>query len=267
MMNNEEILTKSNSILWSNQIEQTIKEIGEKSKGYKIMHIQEARKISKRYRLLMYAGISLGPLAGLLSSLGTVLGNASNIPFGFTIASTCIGFISGIVIAITKYGKFEEKSSHHKIAASKYTSLESNVKRQLVLSREYRINAVQYLDYVGSSFDELFMSSPLITNSIYQKYVKIAKKNNIIVPDEYGLTINLNENYQNNKLDELKNVSVICIDGIDNNHIRRNKEDERAMEAIIWCLVCWRSWQHDIYSRGYRTPNFNLRSLSDKIHM
>ena len=32
--------------------------------------------------------------------------------------------MSGVVVAITKYGKFEEKSSCHKLAASKYTSLE-----------------------------------------------------------------------------------------------------------------------------------------------
>jgi hypothetical protein len=36
-------------VSWNHNIEQNVKEIGEKSKGYKIMHIQEARKISQLY--------------------------------------------------------------------------------------------------------------------------------------------------------------------------------------------------------------------------
>jgi hypothetical protein len=202
------------TVSWNNKIEQNIKEIGEKAKGYKIMHIQESRKISQMYKNLMITGIALGPLAGLLSAIGAVI-NPSNAPVEMPIAATCVAFISGIVIAITKYGKFEEKSSHHKIAASKYTSIESNVRRQLVLRRDDRINAVQYLEYVGSNFDELFLVSPLVTKRIYEDYVKIAKESGLIVPDEYGLTINVDEHYQRNKLNEMKNVSVININESD----------------------------------------------------
>ena len=222
-MDNDE----TKNVIWTNIIEQNVKEIGEKSKGYKIMHIQQARNITLKYKLLMYTGIILGPLAGLLSSLA-VISSSSNTSIELSIASACVSFISGIVIAVTKYGKFEEKSSHHKITASKYTSLESNVRRQLVLSREDRINAVQYLDYVGSSFDELFMSSPLVANNIYKNYVKIAKENGIIVPDEYGITINMNESYQNNKLNELKNVSAV---DINNNYLLLSSDKENNQKS------------------------------------
>ena len=197
------------SVSWNHNIEQNVKEIGEKSKGYKIMHIQEARKISQLYRRLMYAGIALGPLSGLLSGIGSILNPLA--PVKFPIAAACVAFISGIVVAITKYGKFEEKSSHHKIAASKYTGLESNVRRQLVLCRSDRVNAGQYLEYVGSNFDDLFLASPLVAKGIYDNYVIVAKKNGIAVPDEYGITIRVDEMYQENKLNELKNVSAINV--------------------------------------------------------
>lgn len=198
------------SVSWNHNIEQNVKEIGEKSKGYKIMHIQEARRISQLYRRLMYAGIALGPLSGLLSGIGTIL-NPSNDPVEFPIASMCVAFLSGIVVAITKYGKFEEKRSHHKIAASKYTGLESNVRRQLVLCRSDRVNAGQYLEYVGSNFDDLFLASPLVTKGIYDNYVTVAKDNGIVIPDEYGLTIHVDEMYQKNKFNEMKNVSAINV--------------------------------------------------------
>ena len=95
-------LTKTN-ITWNNKIEKNITEIGEKSKGYKIMHIQEARKIGKLYSRLMDAGIALGPLAGLLSGIGAILNPG---PVTFPIMAACVGFFSGIIVAITKRGKF-----------------------------------------------------------------------------------------------------------------------------------------------------------------
>jgi hypothetical protein len=197
------------NISWNNLIEQNVKEIGEKAKGYKIMHIQESRKFSQIHKRLMYTGIFLGPLAGILSSIGAILST----DVVFPIAATGVAFLSGIVVAITKYGKFEGKSSHHKIAASKYTSLESNVRRQLVLCRTDRVNAVQYLEYVGSNFDELFMASPLVSKGIYDNYVVIAIENGIFIPDEYGLMIKVDESYQKNKFNEMKNVSAINING------------------------------------------------------
>lgn len=209
--------TTNNNISWNSRIETSVKEIGEKSKGYKIMHIQSARKISMKYNLLMYSGIILGPLAGFLSGIGAILHPPEG-PIEFPIAATCAGFLAGIVVAISKFGKFEEKSSHHKLAASKYTSLESNVRRQLVLCRTDRINAGQYLDYVGSSFDELFMASPLIARKIYKEYVKVARHHGLIVPDEYGLTIKVDERYQKNKLEEMKNVSAINVNDTDNTY-------------------------------------------------
>ena len=203
-------LRDTKSVRWDEDIENNVKEIGEKAKGYKIMHIQEARRISRQYKWLMYSGIILGPIAGLLSGIGAII-NPSNGPVEWPIAAACTGFISGIVVAVTKFGKFEEKSSHHKLAASKYTSLESNVRRQLVLCRTERVNAAKYLEWIGNSFDDLFLASPLVARSIYTEYVKVAKENGLTVPDEYQLTINVNERYQLQKFNEMKDSSVINI--------------------------------------------------------
>lgn len=196
-------ITKESIVSWNKNIEENVKQIGEKAKGYKIMHIQEAHVISKRYRYLMYAGILLGPLAGLLSGIAAIIDSSNNSRVELPIAATCAGFISGIVVAITKFGKFEEKSSSHKLSASKYTSLESNVKRQLILSKTDRVEASKYLEWIGNSFDDLFLSSPLLDRKIYTNYVKIAKKNGITVPDEYELSIFIDKT--NNEIKDVKN--------------------------------------------------------------
>lgn len=212
------LLNDTHNISWSSIIEKNILEIGEKAKGYKIMHIKTSRQISYKYDLLMYSGIFLGPLSGLLSGIGTMLNPEQETTF--PIIAACVAFISGILVAATKYGKFEEKSSHHKLAASKYTSLESNVRRQLALCRNDRINAGKYLEWIGNSFDDLFLASPLIATNIYESYVKMARENGMTVPDEYGITINVDETYQKKKIHEMKDSSVININDSSENYIK-----------------------------------------------
>jgi hypothetical protein len=202
--------TDNSKVSWNQMIEQNVLEIGEKSKGYKIMHTKQSRKTSKKYDLLMYAGIVLGPLSGLLSGIDAIRADPEESVI-FSVAAACVGFISGIVVAITKYGKFEKKSYDHKVAASKYTSLESNVRRQLALCRSDRVNAVYYLEWVGDSFDDLFLVSPLVASKIYEDYVKIARANGIIIPDEYKITINVSEDEYNRNKDEMKDVTKIEI--------------------------------------------------------
>jgi len=241
MINNENEDFKHNpnniNVNWTNGMEKCVKEIGEKSKGYKIMHIQQAYLVSNKYKWLMYLGICLGPLAGLLSGIGATLNPDTEVTF--PIASACTGFIAGIVVAITKFGKFEEKSSHHKIAASKYTSLESNIRRQLILCKNDRVNAAKYLEWIGNSFDDLFLASPLIARKIYTKYVKVARKYGITIPDEYSNTIDINQTYQIEKLNEMKDGSIIIVndsksDNDNTNHIVKIDIIEAEKEEITF---------------------------------
>lgn len=205
---NEEKNEEKSNVYWNQDIEKIVHEIGEKSKSYKIMHIKEAKSISFIYDLLMYSGIILGPIAGLLSAIGSIL-SPNTSPSTLPIISGCVAFFSGIVVAITKYGKFEEKNSHHKMAASKYTSLESNIRRQLILYRDNRQNAKKYLEWIGNSFDDLFSASPLISDRIYDEYIKIARKKGLLVPDDY--VININNHKINESIREIQNVSSINI--------------------------------------------------------
>lgn len=198
------------NVTWNPIIEKNVLEIGEKAKGYKIMHTQESEIVGTTYDILMFSGIILGPLSALISSIGVIL-SPPDTNIILPIISACVGFVSGIIVAITKYGKYEEKSSKHKLAASKYTSLESNVRRQLALCRSDRVNAAQYLEWIGNSFDELFLVSPLVAKKIYDEYAEIAKEKGLIVPDEYKITINVDEKLTEMKIKEMKDISKINI--------------------------------------------------------
>jgi len=178
---------------WTENLENNVKIIGEKSTGYKIMHIKAAQESATFYDRIMYLGISLGPLAGLLSGIGSALD--PDAPITFPIISSCVAFLSGVVVAFIKFGKWDEITTAHKNAAAKYTSLESNVRRQLALPRGGRSEPATYVRWVGDSFDELFLASPLIRSKIYTAYAKTAVKAKLTVPDEYGLMVPIDPKY------------------------------------------------------------------------
>jgi hypothetical protein len=194
---------------WTNQLENSVKHIGDKATGYKIMHVKAARGSKCIYNFLMYLGILCGPVAGFLSGVTAIFYPTPG--FVLQILSTFIAMLSGILVAIVKFGNFEESTSSHKLAAARYTSLESNVRRQLLFCKRERLPAGQYMDYIGSSYDELFMSSPFIPAKIYKHYARIAKAQGLVVPDEYGLTVKINMEYEEKTIKEVTRKTAVEI--------------------------------------------------------
>lgn len=213
-----------NIVRWNDKLESSAKNIGESAKGYKLMHIAEAQKAHKIYNRLMILGIVLGPVAGLLSSL-----NASMHPETdsiIAIAGTICGCLSGIVVAIVKFGKYDEESTNNKQAAARYTSIESSVRRQLSLYRKDRTSASSYMEWLESKFEELFLSAPLLPPRAYDEYYNIAKKMGLNVPNRYEATISINTEYEdrnasfnNNTTINVNEVSSVVND--DNETVRK----------------------------------------------
>lgn len=181
------------NIKWNEKLEEAVKNIGECSKGYKLMHIYEAHRTSKIHNFLMLLGIFIGPLSGVISGIGVSLSTCSN-P-GWSVSTTILGFISGIIVAIIKFGKYEEISMSNKQAAARYTSIENNVRRQLGLYRTDRVEATRYMEWLESKYEELFLSAPLIPKNIYKK----ANKEGIFVPRYYESIITINKNNVENE--------------------------------------------------------------------
>jgi hypothetical protein len=173
----------------------------------------------------MYLSLTLGPATGMLS--GCSLFTEEDIKQYFLIIVTFLSFFAGIISAIIKFSKFDEETTSNKLAAARYTSLESNVRRQLTLYRKDRVPAVEYIEWLNKSFEELFMASPLVPEDIFNKYAKKAKKIGIIVPKKYEKTIKINEKYQTQKIFEITND-----DDINVNTEEEQKFIEKAEEPI-----------------------------------
>jgi hypothetical protein len=165
---------------WSDGVEKILKEIGDSCQGYKWMNIFAAKRSSKIHNALMYTVIVIGPLSGILTTL------SEDHPY-FTVLVTILSFATGALTAVTKFARLERKSALHKAIAAKYASLEGNIRRQLNLSKSERVHAGDYLDWISTSFDDLYSSTPLIPEDIYKKWVDFATQNNLCIPKELSI--------------------------------------------------------------------------------
>ena len=206
---------------WSDVIERNVSSIAQKAIGYKIMHLQSARKSSQIYTVIMYIAIVVGPVSGLLSSIGAFLHPETAIIW--PLSSTIFAFVSGIIVAVVKFAKWEEDTIAHKQSAAKYTSLESNVRRQLAIPRKGRKNASQYTEWVGHSFDELFHASPIIPQGIYNDYVAHANNSGMAIPDEYAVTIQIDKTLEVKVLSRKIEVDSIELNSSQNIHPKSPK--------------------------------------------
>lgn len=164
---------------WNDQIEKTLCDIKESCEGYKWMNLTASKYSSRKYNWIMYIVVALGPITGTLA----LIDSPSQ---GISILIGIFSYLISALSAIVKFGKFEQKSMSYKTVASKYASLEMNIKRQLSLLRKDRVNAGEYLQWVSTSFDDLFEASPIMSEAIYNQWIQIAKTNNMKIPKEIG---------------------------------------------------------------------------------
>jgi hypothetical protein len=191
--------------VWSENIENILKKTCESCKKYKIFNIQNSEKSMYTYNILMYTLIFLGPVSGILSSVNTSEPDKAKI---IQVFITVFSFISGVLSAVLKFSKLEEKSSSYKSIANKYASLEGNITRQLSLDKTERVNAGEYLEWVSSSYETLFANTPNIIvseSSVYKDgHEQIVQAQEQVVQEQDNKhtieIINEKMNFQDGKL-------------------------------------------------------------------
>ena len=158
---------------WNKNIESVLEVMEKQCRLYKKMHMEVAICMLKKYSLLSMTAMILSPLPAFFSILGLTLQQEQiRVDTIFDSVSLGISKITTILVGVTKFGKYDEISYSHKTASSQYTSLEQNIKRQLMLERSERIEPKIYLTWISKKFDILYESSPLFSCSTSKKYEK-----------------------------------------------------------------------------------------------
>jgi hypothetical protein len=192
MEENKEFHTKT--LYWNNNIETILKDIEKSCKKYKWISLYTSEKCTEYYNIIMYIIIFIGPISGILSTISVSNPSHSSIIQIFIII---FSFISGVLSAIIKYSKLEQNSSLQKSIAIKYANLESNIKRQLSLNEQDRVNPGEYLEWVSKTFDELFGSLPIVDNNFPKEKKEIENE----IENEIKKEITENDNSQSSIID------------------------------------------------------------------
>lgn len=164
----------------NSRIEVALQKIKEDSIKYKLAHINISNRSNSIYNVLTITGMCIGPILTVLTRLED---NCNGINM-VSISVMALGILSGVIGSVIKFGKYPETVNSHKIAAAGYLSIETNIYTQLNLDESERIPLNEYIKWVHAKFQDLFDSSPLLSNNIYKTIseeleINIPKENNI----------------------------------------------------------------------------------------
>ena len=149
------------------------------------MHVQSASHYEFWYNFIVVLGIFLGPLASMITTIGTAVNSRPvNI---FDILSSIISFVSGVAVGILKFGKYDQVSTNHRNAAVQYSALERTIRRYKWVPTETRDPFHEFSKFIGDSLDALLKQSPAVPSQVISRYISMAKKLNIAIPSEINI--------------------------------------------------------------------------------
>ena len=91
------------------------------------------------------------------------------------ICASVLNIITGIILSVSKFYKYDEISNDHKNSAIMYTNIENNIRLQLSLSRKDRIDPIKYLDYLNHEFSEISKISPFVNLENFEKKEEVCE--------------------------------------------------------------------------------------------
>lgn len=180
--------------IWNDKIENVLLDTLTKCKKYKHISLEASKKASLYYNILMYTLIILSPVSGILSALNTDSNEVKQHMI------TIFSFLLGTISTVLKFSKLEKKMASYKSLASKYSSLENNISRQLAIDKENRIRPVEYLEWISKNYEELFSITPFSESNEKKEEKKEDKIEIVLKKDDVDPSIVDLNKYSDNKM-------------------------------------------------------------------
>ena len=148
---------------YNSEFEQLLKENGEHSQVYSILHQMSYIKYKYLFDALNIPSIILTAVIGFITGIGI------NYPYTGIILGASSVFVS-IMKSITSYMKLNERSENHRICSLQFGQISNEIKIELSLRRKQRQPAKILLDVIKVKFKNLMEVAQLIDNDIIQKF-------------------------------------------------------------------------------------------------
>ena len=159
---------------YNSEFEQLLKENGEHSQVYSILHQMSYIKYKYRFDMLNIPSIILTAVIGFITGIGI------NYPYTGIILGASSVFVS-IMKSITSYMKLNERSENHRICSLQFGQISNEIKIELSLRRKQRQPAKILLDVIKVKFKNLMEVAQLLDNDIIQQF-----RNKYLMNSEYN---------------------------------------------------------------------------------
>ena len=177
------MLDLGEKIQWTDEVEEFLKDLGEKSYGYSILHKKAEDVFNRKAVSIDIPSIILSTVAGTLS-----IGSSSMFSAGYEQYSQYfIGFLSisvGIIQTINSYFDWKKRSENHRLSHLQYGKLYRFISIELSLPREQRIRCNDLMKIIRENYERLQEISPLIPQSIIEEFKKTFKNYDVSKPSE-----------------------------------------------------------------------------------
>lgn len=149
-------------VSWNESIEKILDDTSKKCQKFRETTSMASKKFYKKYNIFMYMIIIISPISGILSSASETSSCNEACKTILSITITILSFFIGVLSAIIKFSKFDQKANALKTCSSKFGALENNIQRQLALKYDDRQDAGIYTEYIFKAFDVLCENTPFI---------------------------------------------------------------------------------------------------------
>jgi hypothetical protein len=173
---------KVNAESWSDNMENLMKQWGEKAAGLRFMHAHSGGQWKAFANKLAITGIVVTGVASTLSLVATSVDD-QNIKDGILFGVGGIGLVSTLVQSFKKFYNAEEKAADHGSVSKQFGSFYRYMTLQLGMSREDRDPSDVLTTWALKEYERLQQESPNLGGSSVALFKKTFTNENQAIPD------------------------------------------------------------------------------------
>ena len=173
---------KVNAESWSDNMENLMKQWGEKAAGLRFMHAHSGGQWKAFANKLAITGIVVTGVASTLSLVATSIDD-QNVKDGILFGVGGIGLVSTLVQSFKKFYNAEEKAADHGSVSKQFGSFYRYMTLQLGMSREDRDPADILTTWALKEYERLQQEAPNLGGSSVALFKKTFTNENQAIPD------------------------------------------------------------------------------------
>ena len=174
---------------WNYRIMLQLKQIGERSQGYKWMHNEESEYMTKFLQRLTLAEIIFTTLHGasLASEFVAIFNNMGTLILViFTCLQAALYVVSTVLKTYKEGSDFSSKIAAHHNTSIRFSSLAIQIQNQFCLPVAKRSDDESFLEYKSNEFNDILLGAPCVREKIRNAYLESVKNIDIAKPQTFG---------------------------------------------------------------------------------